>query len=67
MNTIHNLGFIQKNDDILLDILPGKVYAKNVAIDLHVALLIQSRGPALIRTLSGMMSRAARRRSLYKG
>jgi len=40
MNTIHNFDLMQKYDDILLDILSGKVYAKYVAIILHVVLLI---------------------------
>jgi len=37
MNTIQNLCFIQKGDDILLDILLGNVYEFYVAINLHVA------------------------------
>jgi len=37
MNTIQNLYFKQKYDDILLDILLGKVYSNYVAINLHVA------------------------------
>ena len=37
MNTIQNLCFMQKYDDILLDIPFGKVYENNVAINLHVA------------------------------
>lgn len=40
MNTIQNLHFIQKYDDILLDILFGKAYENCVAINLHVACLI---------------------------
>jgi hypothetical protein len=40
MNTIQNLCFIQKDDDILLDILLGNVYEFYVAINLHVAWLI---------------------------
>ena len=40
MNTIQNLCFIQKNDNILLDILWGNVYEIYVAINLHVAWLI---------------------------
>ena len=41
MNTLHNLCFIKKYDDILLDILHWKVYEDFVSIDLHVAKLIQ--------------------------
>ena len=37
MNTIQNLCFEQKYDDILLDIFFRKVYANYVAINLHVA------------------------------
>jgi hypothetical protein len=37
MNTIQNLCFMQKYDDILFDILFGKVYENYVAIILHVA------------------------------
>jgi hypothetical protein len=40
MNTVQNLFFIQKCDDVLLDILFGKVYENYVAINLHVAVLI---------------------------
>ena len=40
MNTIQNLCFAQKYDDILLDILFGKVYPNYVSINLHVAWLI---------------------------
>ena len=41
MNTIHNLCFIEKYDDILLDILCRKVYENFVSIHLHVAKLVQ--------------------------
>ena len=41
MNTIQNLCFIEKYDDILLDILPWKVYIKIVSINLHVAKLVR--------------------------
>ena len=41
MNTIHNLCFIEKCDDILLDILRWKVYENFVSIDLHVAKMVQ--------------------------
>ena len=41
MNTIHNLCFIKKYDDILLDILRWKVYENFVSIELHVAKLVQ--------------------------
>ena len=44
MNTIHNLGIRQFTDIILLDILSGKVYPNHVAIILHVALLLHSKG-----------------------
>ena len=41
MNTIHNLYFTEKYDNILLDIFHWKVYEKFVSINLHVAKLVR--------------------------
>lgn len=60
MNTIHNFGLMQKYDDILLDILSGKVYAKYVAIFLHVVLLIHYMAKQPDPHLAGYDSHASR-------
>lgn len=44
MNTIHNLCFIEKYDDILPNMFRWKVFDKLVSINLHVAKLVQLKG-----------------------
>ena len=64
MNTIHNLCFTEKYDDILLDILRCKVYENFVSIDLHVAKMVHGMVNNILKL--GSLHIAAESRS-YSG
>ena len=65
MNTIQNLCFIEKYDDILLDILRWKVYAKIVSSNLHVAKPVRGMVNNILKF--GLLHIAAESRSRSAG